>query len=91
MLGLPGRHPMRPGHIRLKVSAEGHVPLTHLFVRDDRYLGSDAVFGVRNSLNHRHGPGVAPDGRRLEQSCYTVQCDFRLLPLQEPAEPAKPA
>ncbi len=95
MLGLMGRHPMRPGHIHLKVSADGHVPLTtHLFVRGDRYLQSDAVFGVRDSLivdYHRHGPGVAPDGRRLEHPYYTVQYDFRLSPLEERTEPAKTA
>jgi hydroxyquinol 1,2-dioxygenase len=84
MLKRMGRHPMRPGHIHLKVSAPGHVPLTtHLFVRDGRYLDSDAVFGVRDSLiveYERHEPGVAPDGRLLTQPYHTVRFDFRLAP-----------
>lgn len=89
MLKRMGRHPMRPGHIHLKVSADAHVPLTtHLFVRDGRYLDSDAVFGVRDSLivdYERHEPGVAPDGRQLARPYYTVRYDFRLAPY--PAEP----
>jgi len=84
MLKHMGRHPMRPGHIHLKVSADGHVPLTtHLFARGGRYLDSDAVFGVRDSLivdYERHEPGVAPDGRRLTQPYYTVHYLFRLAP-----------
>jgi hydroxyquinol 1,2-dioxygenase len=92
MLKRMGRHPMRPGHIHLKVSADGHVPLTtHLFGRGGRYLDSDAVFGVRDSLivdYERHEPGTAPDGRRLEQPYYTVHYDFRLAPRSsDPTEP----
>jgi hydroxyquinol 1,2-dioxygenase len=90
MLKRMGRHPMRPGHIHLKVSAEGHAPLTtHLFVRGDRYLDSDAVFGVRDSLiieYERHEPGVAPDGRRLMQPYYSARYVFRLAP--HPGDPS---
>ena len=51
MLRKMGRHPNRPGHIHMKVSAPGHKPVTtHLFVSDSPYLDSDAVFGVRDSL-----------------------------------------
>lgn len=50
-LGAVGRHPWRPAHIHLVAEAEGFVPITtHLFDRDSRHLGSDAVFGVRDSL-----------------------------------------
>jgi len=88
MLKRMGRHPMRPGHIHLKVSAEGHVPLTtHLFVRGGRYLDSDAVFGVRDSLvvdYEPHEPGIAPDGRRLMQPYYTARYVFRLAPQATP-------
>ena len=84
MLKRMGRHPMRPGHIHMKVSAQGHVPLTtHLFARGGRFLDSDAVFGVRDSLvvdYERHEPGVAPDGRHLTQPYYTVRYAFRLAP-----------
>lgn len=51
MLRATGRHPWRPAHIHLVVSAEGFVPLTtHLFDSESKYLHSDAVFGVRESL-----------------------------------------
>ena len=46
-----GRHPFRPAHIHLLVSADGFVPVTtHLFVKGDKYLDSDAVFGPKDSL-----------------------------------------
>jgi hydroxyquinol 1,2-dioxygenase len=67
----------------MKVSAPGYLPVTtHLFVKDGPYLDSDAVFGVRDSLIvpfERHEPGVAPDGRRMDQPYYSVHYDFRLL------------
>ena len=50
---------------------------------DSKYLGSDAVFGVRNSLVVEfkvQPPGAAPDGRLMASGCYTVQYDFRLVP-----------
>ncbi|MGH9094823.1 MAG: dioxygenase [Acidimicrobiales bacterium] len=46
-----GRHPWRPAHIHLRVTAPGHRTLvTHVFDADSGYLDSDAVFGVRPSL-----------------------------------------
>jgi hydroxyquinol 1,2-dioxygenase len=46
-----GRHPMRPAHLHFMVSAPGHeTVVTHLFVKGDPYLESDAVFGVKDSL-----------------------------------------
>jgi len=51
LLQMLGRHPFRPAHIHLLVSAEGFVPVTtHLFVKGDKYLDSDAVFGTKDSL-----------------------------------------
>jgi protocatechuate 3,4-dioxygenase beta subunit len=45
------RHPNRPAHVHFLVTAQGHRPLiTHLFVKDCPYLGSDVVFGVKESL-----------------------------------------
>ena len=50
LLGM-GRHPYRPSHIHFIVTAPGYLPVTtHLFVRGDTYLESDAVFGVKESL-----------------------------------------
>ena len=51
MLVACGRHPMRPGHLHFMIEAPGFEKLvTHLFVKGDKYLGSDAVFGVKESL-----------------------------------------
>ena len=79
-----GRHPYRPAHTHMIVTAPGHEPVTtHLFVEGDQYLESDAVFGVKDSLVEkfvRHEPGVAPDGRRMDRPFYTVQYDFGLVP-----------
>jgi hydroxyquinol 1,2-dioxygenase len=82
MLRKMGRHPFRPGHIHMIVSAPGHLPVTtHLFVAESQYLDSDAVFGMKESLVaqfDRHAPGVGPNGERLETPFYTVKYDFRL-------------
>lgn len=51
MLRATARHPWRPAHLHFMVRAEGYETLvTHVFRRDDPYLESDAVFGVRESL-----------------------------------------
>ena len=51
MLRASGRHPWRPAHVHLKVTAEGHAPLvTHVFDDASPYLDSDVVFGVRPDL-----------------------------------------
>jgi hydroxyquinol 1,2-dioxygenase len=84
MLRKMGRHPYRPGHIHMIVSAHGHRPVTtHLFVAGSKYLDSDAVFGMKESLVaqfDRHPPGTCPDGERLDVPFYTVKYDFRLRP-----------
>jgi hydroxyquinol 1,2-dioxygenase len=82
MLLKMGRHPYRPGHIHMIVSAPGHLPVTtHLFVAGSQYLDTDAVFGMKESLVaqfHRHPPGVGPNGERMDTPYYTVSYDFRL-------------
>jgi hydroxyquinol 1,2-dioxygenase len=84
MLRRMGRHPNRPGHIHMMVSAEGHVPVTtHLFVSDSLYLDSDAVFGVRDSLIvqfEHHPAGRAPDGREMKKPYASASYDFKLVP-----------
>ena len=85
MLRKMGRHPYRPGHVHMIVSAPGHLPATtHLFVAGSRYLDSDAVFGMKESLVaqfERHPAGPGPDGERLDTPFYTVSYDFRLRPV----------
>jgi hydroxyquinol 1,2-dioxygenase len=84
MLRKMGRHPNRPGHIHMKVSAPGHKEVTtHLFVKDSPYLDSDAVFGVRDSLIvefEKHEPGTAMDGREMAKPYHVAHYDFRLIP-----------
>lgn len=51
LLGAMGRHPMRPGHLHIRVEAAGYQPLTtHVFVAGDPYLESDAAFAVKDEL-----------------------------------------
>jgi hydroxyquinol 1,2-dioxygenase len=84
MLRRMGRHPNRPGHIHMIVSAPKHQPVTtHLFVADSPYLDSDAVFGVRDSLVvkfDRREAGTAPDGRRMSKPYHVAHYDFHLIP-----------
>ncbi len=92
MLRKMGRHPYRPGHIHMVVSAPGYLPVTtHLFVAKSEYLDSDAVFGVKESLVaqfDRHPPGIGPNGESMDAPFYTVNYDFRLRPAGS-ATPAK--
>lgn len=79
-----GRHPYRPAHIHFKIAAPGRQTLvTHLFARGDRYLDSDAVFGVKPSLIVdfvEHAPGKAPDGSDVARPFFTLAHDFVLAP-----------
>ena len=79
-----GRHPWRPAHLHFMISAPGHQRLvTHLFRKGDRYLESDAVFGVRHSLIAdwvRHEPGRMPDGSDTDLPFHTLDFDFVLNP-----------
>ena len=85
MLKAMKRHPYRPAHIHFIISADGYQPVTtELFVDDDPYLDSDAVFGVRESLVV---PFVRNDSeeeaRQFNVSVpfFTVDYDFVLEPV----------
>ncbi len=81
MLNRMGRHPYRPAHIHAIVSAAGFESVTtHVFVKGDPYLQSDAVFGVKNSLlgEFVKREGNAPDGTKLREPFWEVQYDFVL-------------
>ncbi|KAI0315717.1 aromatic compound dioxygenase [Amylostereum chailletii] len=46
-----GRHNMRPNHLHIMIEAPGHKKLvTALYAQGDKFLASDAVFGVKKSL-----------------------------------------
>ena len=66
------------------IEAKGYETLiTHVFRNGDKYLDSDAVFGVRSSLIGdwvRHEAGIAPDGSRLDVPFLTLDFDFVLNP-----------
>jgi catechol 1,2-dioxygenase len=88
MLRATGRHPWRPAHIHFVVSADGYEPVTtHIFDRRDEYLGSDAVFAVKDSLicdfarHDASGDKAARLG--IEPPYYTTEFDFRLKPATE--------
>ncbi|MCJ7959179.1 MAG: 6-chlorohydroxyquinol-1,2-dioxygenase [Pseudomonas sp.] len=51
MLNTANRHSWRPAHLHFMIHRSGYRKLvTHLFNHDDPYLDSDAVFGVKQSL-----------------------------------------
>ena len=76
------RSPMRPAHVHFMITLTGYKTLiTHVFKEGDRYLDSDAVFGVKSSLItgfERHEPGIAPDGKHMNVAFYTMNYDFLL-------------
>ncbi len=83
LLARTGRHPWRPAHIHVIVSAPGYQSVaTHIFDSGSKYLTSDAVFAVKESLIRtfeRHEPGTtAPDGVPPGQAWYSLRHDFRL-------------
>ncbi|MGM4923992.1 intradiol ring-cleavage dioxygenase [Tardiphaga sp. 804_B3_N1_9] len=84
MLTAQGRHPWRPAHVHFMISAPGFEQLvTHVFVAGDKYLDSDVVFGVKDTLIRefaRKDAGEAPDGRMQDTSYYHLNYDFGLKP-----------
>ncbi len=74
LLEATARHPWRPAHLHFKIDAPGYETLiTHVFRKDDPYLASDAVFGVRESL--------VTDWLQLADGSYQLDFDFVLNPV----------
>jgi hydroxyquinol 1,2-dioxygenase len=64
-LAASGRHPWRPAHLHLTVTAPGFEPLTtHFFDSETDYLDSDAVFAVKPSLVREFVRRSADDAAR---------------------------
>ena len=81
MLTATGRHPMRPGHLHFMIQAPGFDKLvTHLFVRGDEFLDSDAVFGVKESL--------IADFEKNAKGGYALRYGFVLKPSARAARAA---
>jgi hydroxyquinol 1,2-dioxygenase len=89
MLEATGRSPMRPAHLHFMVEAPGYRTLvTHVFVRGDHQLDSDAVFGVKDSLVRdfvRAPDGTpTPDGRAVDGTWSRTTFDIVLAPAGPP-------
>ncbi|MDP4593046.1 MAG: hydroxyquinol 1,2-dioxygenase, partial [Beijerinckiaceae bacterium] len=53
--------------------------VTHVFDPTDKYIDSDAVFGVKESLirDYVSNPaGTAPDGTKMDKPYTTIEYDF---------------
>ena len=75
MLKALGRHPNRPAHMHFMVSAPGYATIvTHTFVDGDRWLASDAVFGVKASLI------AAIEKGRPGDTEWRSTFDFKMVP-----------
>lgn len=76
------RSVMRPQHVHFSFRADGYHPLiTQLFLKDDPYIGRDAVFADQASLQAdfvRHEPGTAPDGTTVDEPFVTLDWTFTL-------------
>jgi protocatechuate 3,4-dioxygenase beta subunit len=95
LLEAAGRHPMRPAHVHFMVEAPPYQRLiTHVFADGDRWLDSDAVFGVRSNLItgfERREAGTAPDGRHMQTPYWTMSYDIVLAPGDEDGDELPPA
>ncbi|MGA2795208.1 MAG: intradiol ring-cleavage dioxygenase [Roseiarcus sp.] len=84
MLRAQGRHPYRPAHVHFMVSAPGYETLiTHVFIDGDKYLDSDVVFGVKDSLVRqleRRAAGTEAGGRVVDRPYAVMAFDFALAP-----------
>jgi hydroxyquinol 1,2-dioxygenase len=82
ILRAANRSVMRPQHVHFWFKADGyHSLITQLFLKDDPYIGSDAVFADQTSLQAdfvRHEPGTAPDGTQVDQPFVTLDWTFIL-------------
>ena len=83
MLDVTGRHPWRPAHVHFVVSAPGYETLvTHIFDRNSKYLDSDTVFAVKDSLIVDFAEQTTPDDTAKQLGVATpyakVHYDFVL-------------
>jgi hydroxyquinol 1,2-dioxygenase len=66
------------------IAAPGYETLvTHVFLDGDKYLDSDVVFGVKDSLIHklqRREAGTMAGGVRTDHAYSVMTYDFALAP-----------
>lgn len=85
MLHAAGRSPMRASHLHFMVSHPAcRTLVTHIFVRGDELLGSDTVFGVKESLvkdfDRQPAGTQTPDGRTVDGTWSRTRFDIVLAP-----------
>jgi catechol 1,2-dioxygenase len=84
MLEATGRHPWRPAHIHMIVTAPGYQRLqTHIFDSASSYLDSDAVFAVKWSLIREFVERSPDDPERpasVSGRWFAVDNDINLVP-----------
>ncbi|MGV1050318.1 MAG: intradiol ring-cleavage dioxygenase [Solirubrobacterales bacterium] len=82
MLNATGRHPWRPAHIHIVVSATGYRSVTtHIFDAESEYLDDDTVFAVKPSLLREFVPRAADDPERppgVEEPWVSLELDLVL-------------
>ena len=79
MLRAQNRHPYRPAHIHFLGFKQGFKTLiTQVFVDDDQYLETDAVFGVTRHLvgNYQRHDSGAPPAPGMTAPWYTLEYTF---------------
>jgi protocatechuate 3,4-dioxygenase beta subunit len=89
------RHPFRPAHLHFLGYKPGYSTLiTQVFVDDDEYLQSDAVFGVTRHLvgdYRRHDGDERPPATDVQGPWYTLDYSFVMRPgeAKRPIPPIK--
>jgi hydroxyquinol 1,2-dioxygenase len=82
MLRAQGRHPYRPAHVHFMISAPRCEKLvTHIFIDGDKYLDSDVVLGVKDSLVRpleRRDAGTEAGGRVMDRPYALMTYEFAL-------------
>ena len=82
MFAATGRHPWRPAHIHMIVTAPGYEKLTtHIFDSESKYLDSDTVFAVKPSLIRRfvrHGGDDHDRPQGVSGDWFSVENDIVL-------------
>jgi len=89
LLKLLHRHPWRPAHMHFMFEKKGwdHL-ITALYIPPDKYLTSDAVFGVKDSLIAPLGkvsPALAKE-HNVPEGTALLQHDFVLVSEEETRE-----
>lgn len=87
MLRAVGRHNFRPAHIHFIITHAGYEPVvTQLFDRQDGYIASDVVFGVKDSLIvdfKRIGSSGLAEEAAMSPDDWLLEYDFVLNPAEK--------